>query len=223
MDTKEKIKKALDILETGNKYVLMPAKVGYTIVCWSKKSVQSKFDEKNRPKNKRSVFLVNYDLLKQIAIIPSKYKPFVEEINRKNLLCSFVLKRKKSKLFDRMPKYTSLMSMDPNDKTSSFAINASPYVDELVNQAKKRKMLLVCSSANKSGVGNEGIFKKIPKNIVRSSGLNIMDDEYVLKTYSPKNRDRGPILRLANNKIEIIRDGLMMDRVKKVIKKHETI
>lgn len=222
MDNKELVK-CLDVLEKDNKYVLIPSKVGYTIVCWSKTSVESKFREKNRPKDKKSVFLVNYKLLKKLAVLPKKYIPLIEEVNNDRLLCSFILKRRKNKLFNLMPKYTSQMSINPSDETSSFAINAGLYTEEIVKQALKRSMILVCSSANKSGVGNEGVFKKIPKNIVKNSGYNIIDDGYVLKTYSPKNRDRGPIIRLANNKIEIIRDGLMMDKIKKIIKKYEKI
>ncbi len=222
-EIESRISQALDALESSDKYVILPTKVGYTVACWSEKSTVSMFEEKGRSLDKPAVFLLNHDLLKDLAIIPSDYQGIVDGINEERLLCSFVLNRKPHDLFDHMPEVTNRMSSSAVDNTSSFAINAGIYTDELTRQATQRNMLIVCSSANKSGVGNEGIFSKIPQNILDASAFHVEDDKYVLQTYSPDNRDRGPIIRLANNKVELLREGLMMGEVKKVIEEYEQI
>lgn len=209
------IKEAYSVIKKGG-LTIIPSRVGYTLLGNSDESIKKMFKLKNRPLGKPAIILTKRDKLDVFAEIPKKYNKIIDSINDKNLLCSFVLKRNKNPIYNSLAPFTNEYSQ--KEGTSCFVINPGEYLEYLVEKSLEDDILIVGSSANISGTGNEGIFTNLPEQITKKVDYYITDDDFIKREYNPLTRDRGVILDLSKNKLTIIRKGLFYDQIKNILK-----
>lgn len=214
-------KNAYESIKAGG-LAIIPSKVGYTLIGNSEKAISKMFAIKGRPLSKPCVVLTRRDLLDELAEIPKKYIPFINAIEASKMLCGFILKRKSHKLFDSLDEYTNRYSKREND-TSCFVINGGGYFQYLIDHAYKDGTLVVGSSANKSGTGNEGVFINIPQNIREEVDYALEDNEYVWQNYNPKTREQGVMVDITGERPFIVRKGLKFAEIAKIIEEQTGI
>jgi tRNA A37 threonylcarbamoyladenosine synthetase subunit TsaC/SUA5/YrdC len=212
---KQAIKRAyLNIKKSG--LAIIPSRVGYTLLGNTDQAIKKMFELKGRPLSKPCVILTRYDFLDQIAQVPKKYQPFIQRIEQEKLLCGFILKRRKHPVFSSLSPFANEYSKRP-DGTSCFVINAGDYIQYLVDNSLKDGTVVVGSSANKSGTGNEGIFGNIPQNILDGVDDYIEDDNFVSFEYNPQTREQGVMVDLNGDKPVVIRKGLQYPYIQSVL------
>ncbi|MCI0542548.1 Sua5/YciO/YrdC/YwlC family protein [bacterium] len=211
------IARAYKIIRTGG-LAIVPSRVGYTLLGNSEHAIKKMFDVKGRPLTKPCVVLTKHSFLPEIAEIPPQYMAFVDSIEEQKLLCGFILKRKTHSIFDSLPEYVRLNSRRDDD-TSCFVINAGLYIQYLVEEALKDGTVVVGSSANASGTGNEGIFANIPTNIQKAVEYFVEDDVYVRREYNHATREQGVMVALFGKRPEITRKGIMHSKIVELLQK----
>lgn len=211
----DQIEKGYQVIKAGG-LAIIPSRVGYTLLGNSETAIHKMFELKGRPLTKPCVVLTRRDILEDIAELPEKYKPFVDAIEKEKLLCGFILKRKGHHFFDSLSDYTAQYSQKENN-TSCFVINASDYIQYLVDQSVLDGTFVVGSSANKSGTGNEGIFTNIPQNIREGVDFAIEDDNYVHQEYNPETREQGVMIDLTGDQPVVTRKGLRFAYIKQIL------
>lgn len=213
MNIKQASKAHETILNGG--LAIIPSRVGYTLLGNSEDSLHKMFRIKGRPLSKPCVVLTNRKLLNELALT-SEVNTLIDKINDHKLLCGFILPRKENKLYTSLTSWTNYYSQ--HNGTSCFVINAGEYIDYLVNRAYEDCILIVGSSANQSGTGNEGVFLKIPEQIRKNVDFSINDDNYVSKEYNPITREQGVMIEWLNGKPVILRRGLFIDKIEEILK-----
>ena len=207
--------KAYECMKIGG-LAIIPSKVGYTLIGSCEKAISKMFAIKGRPLSKPCVVLTRRDLLDELAEVPKKYIPFINAIQESKMLCGFILKRKSNRLFDSLDQYTNQNSQR-KDGTSCFVINGGGYFQYLIDHAHTDGTLVVGSSANKSGTGNEGTFMNIPQNIREEVDYAIEDNAYVWQNYNPVTREQGVMVDITGHKPFIVRKGLKFTEIAKII------
>ena len=211
----EQIEDAYRIIRNGG-LAIIPSRVGYTLLGNSENSIRKMFKIKGRPLSKPCVILTNRKILSELAIVSEKSITLVDKINKQKLLCGFILPRKEHELYTSLTRWTSYYSQHKG--TSCFVINAGQYIDYLVNKSFDDEILIVGSSANRSGTGNEGIFSKIPKEIRDNVDCAIKDDSFVSREYNPNTRGQGVMIEWIKDKPAILRRGLFIDEIERILK-----
>lgn len=211
----EKIAQAYQAIKDGG-LIIAPSRVGYTLLGNSDQSIEKMFELKGRPKTKPCVVLTKRSFLDEIAQIPEKYIPLIDAIDSKKLLCGFILKRKEHNLFNLLPPFSNQFSKRDNN-TSCFVINTGGYLEYLVDHGLEDNILVVGSSANKSGTGNEGIFGNIPENIREGVEYGLEDDEFVKVDYNAETREQGVMIDLTGDEPVVTRRGLRYPEIKQLI------
>ncbi len=217
---KVEIEKAYENIKSGG-LAIIPSRVGYTLLGNSENAIRKMFEIKGRALSKPCVVLTKRALLLEIAEVPERYLPFIDAIEEQKLLCGFILNRKPHSIFDSLSDYVCSNSMRGNG-TSCFVINAGPYIQHLVELASADGTVVVGSSANKSGTGNEGIFLNIPKNIREGADYKVEDDFFVSREYNHATREQGVMVSLFGEKPEVIRKGIMYSQIQKLIEEKIT-
>lgn len=212
---RDEIAKAYQAIKGGG-LIIAPSRVGYTLLGNSDQSIEKMFEIKGRPKTKPCVVLSKRSFLPEIAEIPEKYIPLIDAIDSKHLLCGLILKRREHGLFNLLPPFSNQFSKRDNN-TSCFVINTGGYLEYLVDQGLKDEILVVGSSANKSGTGNEGIFGSIPENIRARIEYGLEDDEFVRHDYNPETREQGVMIDLTGDEPIVTRRGLKYPVIKQLV------
>jgi tRNA A37 threonylcarbamoyladenosine synthetase subunit TsaC/SUA5/YrdC len=195
---------------------IIPSCVGYTLLGNGEHAIRKMFEVKGRPLSKPCVVLTKHAFLPEIAEIPPQYLSFIDAIEERKLLCGFILKQKQHALFDSLSEYVRSYSRR-DDGTSCFVVNAGRYIQYLVERALADGTVIVGSSANKSGTGNEGVFANIPANIRERAGYAIEDDLYVSREYNHATREQGVMVSLVEEKPVVTRKGLMYAEIEDLI------
>jgi tRNA A37 threonylcarbamoyladenosine synthetase subunit TsaC/SUA5/YrdC len=208
------IENAYQVIKAGG-LAIIPSRVGYTLLGNSEEAISKMFKLKNRPLTKPCVVLTNRKTLDELAEIPATAIKIIDEIDKQKLLCGFILPRKKHELYNSLSPWTS--SYSQKGGTSCFVINAGEYINYLVEQSIKDKILIVGSSANQSGTGNEGIFSNIPDYIRRNVNFALEDDKFFGKEYNPKTREQGVMIEWLKSKPNILRRGIFISEIEKIL------
>jgi len=79
------------------------------------------------------------------------------------------------------------------------------------------RTVVVGSSANKSGTGNEGIFENIPLEIRRNVEYGLGHNEFVAQEYDPVTRQQGVMVDLLGDEPVVIRKGLKSRELEAII------
>lgn len=216
----KEIGKAYTCIKNGG-LAIIPSRVGYTLLGNSESSIKKMFELKGRPLTKPCVVLTRHDFLEDIAYIPERHFPFIDAIEEQKLLCGFILKRKEHEVFNSLTQYVSQYSKREDD-TSCFVINAGEYIQSLVDYALQDGTLVVGSSANQSGTGNEGVFENIPEKIRGGVDYALKDDVFVGREYNYETREQGVMVDLFDENPKIIRKGIMYSHIKKLMEEKIT-
>lgn len=212
---KDKIEKAYIVIKDGG-LAIIPTRVGHVLLGNSEKAISKMFKIKHRPMSKPAVVLTRFDILPLISQIPDKFDPLVAAIEHSKILCGFILRRKSNKVFDNLSQYTN-QNAQKADGTSCFVINHGEYTGYLVDKAWRDQTVIVGSSANKSGTGNEGIFENIPLEIRDNVEYGLGHNEFVAQEYDPVSRQQGVMVDLMEEEPVIIRKGLKSQELEAII------
>lgn len=186
---------------------IIPTRVGHVLLGNSGEAIAKMFTIKHRPLTKPCVVLTRFDILPAIAQIPKHYTQLIAAIEHSKILCGFILKRKDHQVFVSLAQYTN-QNAQKADGSSCFVINHGEYTQYLVDKAWEDKTVIVGSSANKSGTGNEGIFENIPAEIRDNVEYGLGHNEFVAQEYDPVTRQQGVMIDLLGPEPVIIRRGL---------------
>lgn len=211
----QQIEEAYNRIKSGG-LAIIPSRVGYVLLGNSERSIKKMFEIKNRPLSKPAVILTKLTMIKELAEAPDSVWGIIRKIDYNHLLCGVVLKRKNGRFYKSLSEWTSEHSQ--KDGTSCFVINGGEYLDYLVNKSEEDEILIVGSSANISGEGNEGNFSRLSKKIINNVDYVIEDDLYVMQEYDPSTRERGAIVNFSSEKIEVLRKGLFYDKIAGILK-----
>jgi tRNA A37 threonylcarbamoyladenosine synthetase subunit TsaC/SUA5/YrdC len=160
--------------------VVLPTKVGYIIATTDKEGLDTKFDAKNRPKNKPGVVLLgSLEQLRELAQLNEEVMAMYQECWDKDILLGCILPWKDSGK-ELIPNDGSAERMMDARETSCFVIKFGVPGEEVAKTLwKKQKKLVFASSANESGEGNGGKIAGIGKRIESMMTLIVPGDEYV--------------------------------------------
>lgn len=197
---------------------IIPSRVGYTLLGNSDSSIRKMYNIKGRPLSKPCVLLTTLSDMCEMAEVQGEHIRLIQAIDRRQLLCGFILKRKEHPTLSTLPKWTNRQSQ--KDNTSCYVIHGGKYIEHLVTLAKADGIMIVGSSANKSGTGNEGHFKRIPVEIRSSVDAYVNDDEYVHHEYNPMTREQGVMIDLTGNRPQIIRKGFQHQTILQHLERH---
>lgn len=156
-------------LRTGG-LALVPTDVGYGLLAVGEGAVDRIYELKGRPLAKPCVTVANRAILADIARpLEAATIDFIEAIRRRSPLAVVVHLEERSCL---------LASMDPgvraqatHEGTLAAFFSAGPLVEAVADLALADGRLVVGSSANLSGTGNNGTFAEVPECMVRGADL----------------------------------------------------
>lgn len=208
------IEKAYDVIKGGG-LIICPTRVGYILAGTSAQAMEKKFKLKHRPMRKSSVVLTDYEQLLQVALIPPLHQKFIDEIEKIDTLCGFILMRKEDK-FAYLDQQSRDMSRQP-DGSSCLVIHHGAYSEYLVQRAKDDGIYILASSANRSGTGNRGRFENIGGEIVNGVDYAIEHNEYVAQDYTPDSGEQGVMVDLRSDRPVVIRKGLHLEKITDIL------
>lgn len=193
----------------------MPTKVGYILTCTSGSALQLKYELKSRSLSKPAVVLTDDQSIFQLAKIPKRYQDIIQRIRESRILCGFILHRDEDH-FTAQDQFARLHSKNI-DGTTCFVINHGYYSEYLAQRFFAKKKILLASSANLSGRGNNGRFDCIGQQITTAVAGSISDDPYVALRYEPGSGEQGVMINLLGDQPEIIRRGVDFELLKSLL------
>ena len=208
------IQRAYETISLGG-LAIIPSRVGYALLGNSEESIRKMYELKGRPLSKPCIVLTTAPMLDEIAMIPPFAREVIHTIEKEKLLCGFILPRKDNSIYQSLSTWTSAYSQ--KNGTSCFVINAGDYVEYLTKKSIEDKIIVVGSSANASGTGNERIFSRLPESIRTGIDCAIEDDAFVKRESSPDSREQGVIVDCTTGKMMIVRKGQFYGRIHEII------
>jgi tRNA A37 threonylcarbamoyladenosine synthetase subunit TsaC/SUA5/YrdC len=169
---------AIDAIENGG-LALIKAHIGYGLLGNSESSIKKMYNIKGRPYSNPCIIPANLELASQIAEISKTTMSWLEEITQKTTL-AVVFKIKEDAVF--------LKGLDPwvreqatVNNTVALFLNTGDYIEDMVEIAMKKNMLLIGSSGNLSGHGNQYEVESVGDEIVNQADFFYDGGECIYK------------------------------------------
>jgi tRNA A37 threonylcarbamoyladenosine synthetase subunit TsaC/SUA5/YrdC len=155
--------KAFEVIRAGG-LALIPADIGYGFLGHSLASIEKMYALKDRRFDNPCITVGNLDGIASLALLPDRaLLEWLAEISALTTLAVVVQVKRESPL---------VASLDPwvyehssNRGTMAIFLNPGPFVERMVMRAYEAGMILVGSSGNASGTGNNYRFHDVPQVI----------------------------------------------------------
>ncbi len=171
------IEKAYSVLSDGG-LCLLKADIGYGLFGTSEEAIKKMFEIKGRPTSNPCIVLGNVKVLEELCpTLPSTYRDFILNLIPKTTLAVRYTADLKSALWSSLPPWVQAHSS--NAGTIAIFLNTGNTTERLCERAFQDRQLIVGSSSNRSGAGNNYRFEDIPEYI--RSRVDFSLDEGVAK------------------------------------------
>ncbi len=155
--------KAFEVIRAGG-LALIPADIGYGFLGHSLASIRKMYALKDRRYDNPCITVGNLDGIASLALLPDRaLLEWLADISARTTLAVVVQVKRESPL---------VASLDPwvyehaNERgTMAIFLNPGPFVERMVMRAYEAEMILVGSSGNASGTGNNYRFEDVPQAI----------------------------------------------------------
>lgn len=165
-----------EVLVAGG-LALVPTDVGYGLVAIKEAAVQRIYNLKGRPLSKPCVTVANARIFDDVALpIDADVRGWIDQVTRMTPLAVVAKLDPASRLLASMS--PDVHTQATRNGTIATFHNAGPIVQRVAELAFADGMLVVGSSANLSGTGNNDRFSDVPLSMRRDADLVI---------------DRGPV------------------------------
>ena len=152
--------------------VLLPTDVGYGLVAIEEDAVRRIYDLKGRPAAKPCVTVANQAILAQVALpLPDDVREWLAETTRLTPLAVVARAAAESPLLADLSSY--VRSQATHAGTIALFFKAGRILERVAELALADGKLLVGSSANTSGTGNNYAFADVPAVMRDSADLAI--------------------------------------------------
>lgn len=148
---------------------LIPTDVGYGLVAMEADAVQRIYELKGRPATKPCVTVASFDILTRVARpLTDAGREWLADITRLTPL-AIVTRLAPSPLVDELPAY--VRGQATHDGTIALFFRAGRLLERLAELALADGRLVLGSSANLSGTGNNYTFDSVPETMRASADL----------------------------------------------------
>ena len=201
----QRVEKIYQIIRNGG-LVIFPSNVGYALFGHSDESMQLMFQIKQRPYTKASVVIGNLSILEEVAKLTKKIREAIEFVV-KDYPCAFIVPANESSTYLNKLGRWALKNLITDGYIAVF-LNIGDLATQLVVLGEKEHFLIIGSSANHSGAGNNYIFSEVEKEITDAVQGSI--DDGPSRYTHPQNRGT-TIINFFNNSIQ--RDGILCTEI----------
>lgn len=215
------IKRAYAVLKNRG-LILVPSDVGFVLLGNSKKSIKKMYRIKGRPEYKPCMIIGNnkkiFDEITDVSKIV--FNRYIKPIKDMGYLCAFIIPMNKNanQWYDSLDRW--VLEHSSENETVSVPFNAGKIIDKLSILAEKDNLLIVGSSANKSGSGNSYSFEEVPQNIIDNVDYIIYESKPA-KFESKKSKNLGgTILDLSKAKPKVFRKGVLFKEINNLLNHH---
>jgi tRNA A37 threonylcarbamoyladenosine synthetase subunit TsaC/SUA5/YrdC len=148
---------------------LIPTDVGYGLVAMEPNAVRRIYELKGRPTTKPCVTVASFDILTRVAQpLSDAAREWLADITRLTPL-AIVARLAPSPLVDELPEY--VRNQATHDGTIALFFRAGRLLERLAELALADGRLVLGSSANLSGTGNNYTFDSVPETMRASADL----------------------------------------------------
>lgn len=181
---------------------LVPTDAGYGLLAMGEEAVRRIYLLKGRPLAKPCVAVADAAILDDVAAsVSAELRAWLCEVSRWTPIAVVAQLRRGSRLAGSMGPY--VRSQATHQGTIAAYFSAGPIVEAVARLARADGRLVVGSSANLSGTGNNPLFDEVPESM--RLGVNLALDRGVTRFASPQ-RLAATLLDLTSG--EFLRPGL---------------
>ncbi|WP_366526759.1 Sua5/YciO/YrdC/YwlC family protein [Ferrimicrobium sp.] len=183
-------KVALDALARPGSLIVSATKVGYILMAIDGIGLGRKFDAKQRNRNKPAVVLcASLEELEELAVLNNEIRAFYRMHWESGLLLGCILPWR-TQAQTRIPDSTTRELVMDGRGTSCFVVRFGRPAEQLVAALWDKGRLVFASSANPSGIGNEGRVDGIGERIAQAADCIVEADEYVSSIQPGKDQSQ---------------------------------
>ncbi len=186
-------KKACVCIERGG-LAIVPADIGYGFLGRSKGAVEKMYRLKGRSLTNPSIIAANIDILSKISPdLDRKLHEWIRQISAQTTLAVVVPFSENNELILSID--STIRKTYLKDGNIAVFLNCGFFIEQMVKIAETKKYLLIGSSANISGYGNNYAFSDLPEIFIKEADYYF--DANVMK-YDNNQKLATTILNFAN-------------------------
>ena len=174
--------------------VLGHSNIGYGLFGNSEKSLKLMFELKGRPKTNPSIVIGNLRVFSDIAKVSTETKKIVEEVSKK-YICAFVVPINENSNYIRNLS-PWVREHSTKDNTIGVFLNTGHFTEGLTKLGESDNLLIIGSSANISGTGNNYSLGEVEEEIKKKVDYSF-DGGYA--KYRNDEKLATTIINLSNN------------------------
>ncbi|MBD1583641.1 Sua5/YciO/YrdC/YwlC family protein [Pseudoalteromonas sp. S16_S37] len=169
---------AVDSISQGG-LALIKANIGYGLLGNTESSIKKMYRIKGRPYSNPCIIPANLELASEIAVISDTTMSWLEEITKKTTLAVVFKLKEDAKYIDKLDPWVKNQATVNN--TVALFLNTGNYIEDMIKIAIKKDMLLVGSSGNMSGHGNQYDIRTVGDDIVNEADFFYDGGECIYK------------------------------------------
>lgn len=169
--TEQEVEDALAAFRRGD-LCLLKGDIGYGLLGNSEQAIRKMYAAKGRPFSNPCIVISNMAILRDIALFPNReIERWVEQISAETTLAVVLPVNPASRLLPTLPEWV-YGQVVTNATIASF-LNVGPFLEEVIERARRQQMMIVGSSANPSSHGNIYDYAELPPQIVAAPDFAI--------------------------------------------------
>ena len=191
--TEQEVQDALAAFRHGD-LCLLQGDIGYGLLGNSEGAIRKMYAAKGRSFSNPCIVISNMAILRDIASFPSRdIEHWVEQVSADSTLAVVLPVNPLSRLLPTLPSWVHGQVVT-NGTIAAF-LNVGPFLEEVIECARKQGMMIAGSSANPSSQGNIYEFAELPPQIVAAADFSI---DHGRSRYANPDRKATTIINFTN-------------------------
>lgn len=169
--TDREVSESLDAFQRGD-LCLLKGDIGYGLLGNSEAAIRKMYAAKGRPYSNPCIVIGNPGILREVARFPEpQIERWIAQTAVRTTLAVVLPVNPASRLLATLPAWVHGQVVT-NGTIAAF-LNVGPFLEEVIERARRQQMLIVGSSANPSSQGNIYDFAELPQQIVAAADFRV--------------------------------------------------
>lgn len=169
--TDQEVQDALAAFRRGD-LCLLKGDIGYGLLGNSEAAIRKMYSAKGRPFSNPCIVISNLSILRDIASFPHpEIERWVETMAPRTTLAVVLPINPDSRLLPTLPDW--VYGQVVTQGTIASFLNVGPFLEDVIERARKENMMIVGSSANPSSQGNIYEYTELPPQIRSAADFSI--------------------------------------------------
>jgi tRNA A37 threonylcarbamoyladenosine synthetase subunit TsaC/SUA5/YrdC len=169
--TDREVADSLDAFRRGD-LCLLKGDIGYGLLGNSEAAIRKMYAAKGRPYSNPCIVIGNLEILRDIALFPQPgIERWIAQTAARTTLAVVLPVNPASRLLPTLPAW--VYGQVVTNETIAAFLNVGPFLEEVIERARRQQMLIVGSSANPSAQGNIYDYAELPQQIVAAADFRI--------------------------------------------------